>query len=120
MQGVTVTLTTVTVNGRDGYGNDATITSTRDVTGCAFVPQQTSESTQGAEEVIANAKLYLPAGTVVGHLDRIEYNGVTYQVQGNSSAWVSPFTASQSPVMVDLREVSGGSAHTVSAAGAGG
>jgi hypothetical protein len=112
--GVTVTYMTVTVAGQDERGNDVYATAETVLPNCAFVPQQTSEATQGAEQVIGNAKIYInpPEGLVPTPLDYILYNGKKYQVDGDSAQWVSPFTGVQSPVMLDLREVTGASAHT--------
>lgn len=122
MKGITVELIVKTVQGRDSYGNDQTISQSYQVDGCAFVPEQTSESVQGAEEVIANGKLYvqqqnLPFPGALQFLDAAIINGKIYQVQGETANWESPFTNTKAPLMVNLREVTGGSAHTVSEGG---
>jgi hypothetical protein len=114
--GVTVTYQAVTVGKPDDRGNDTYEAVNYTVNNCVWVPEQTSESTQGAEEIIGNAKLYLvpPDGVTPTPLDRILYSGHTYQVTGDPSQWTSPFTSLTTPVMLNLREVTGGSAHTSS------
>jgi len=119
VNGQTVTLLRATPGGTDRY-NDTVMTYTpEDIPGCAWVPGQTAEATQGAEEVTADAECYLPAGTVVSPLDRITRNNVTYEVLGAESDWVSPFSQLRAPVRVRLRSVQGVSAHSVSAGGGG-
>ena len=80
--GVTVTLRSSYVSGRDEYGNDVRQLTDSEVGGCAFAPGATTEDIQGTEQVTADAELYMPSGTVVTPEDQIVYAGVTYQVTG--------------------------------------
>lgn len=105
--GVVVTLISSAVTGRDAYGNDIRTTTTREVSGCAFVPGSTAEDIQGTVQVTADAQCYMPSGTVVTPEDQIAYQGVTYRVMGAPSTWTSPFTALAGPVRVDLKVVTG-------------
>lgn len=112
--GVTVTLRSSYVSGRDEYGNDVKQTTVTEVSGCAFAPGSgsaigTTEDTQGTDQVTAAAELFMPAGTPVTSQDQVVYEGVTYEVMGAPSSWTSPFTALRGPVMVRLRVVTGAS-----------
>jgi hypothetical protein len=125
--GVTVTYRSVTLAaGRDGYGNDTFDHSDHELDNVVFVPGQTTESAQGGEQVIGNAKLYVPqelfdsAGIAPGPFDKVLYNGHTYNIGGDPETWVSPFTTVRSPVSLNLREVTGGSSHTGTGALGGG
>jgi hypothetical protein len=112
MIGITVTLMSAAVTGQDDYGRDIYELTSQQISGAAFVPGATSEATEGTEQVIADAEIYLPPGTVVNPEDQIIVNGTTYQVTGRSSAWQSPYTQIQSPVMARLRIVTGAAAHS--------
>jgi hypothetical protein len=105
---------------RDAHGNALALYSSEPVSGCVFAPGQTSEATQGAEEVTSDDQVYFPAVIVISPLDRWEYPaGVTYEVLGAPSDWISPFSGNESLKRCRVRQVTGVSAHTV-AAGAGG
>ena len=119
MTGITVTQLQAAVTGRDDYQNDQTAFTSRQVSGAAWVPGATSEATEGTEQVIATGELYLPPGTSVTPEDQFTVLGETYQVFGHSSAWQSPWTGIQSPVMVRLRRVTGASAHSAVPGGDG-
>ena len=105
--GVTVTLLSSAVSGRDEYGADVRQLTSAEVGGCAFVPGSTAENIQGTIQVTADAECYLPAGTVVTPEDRIVYRGVTYHVMGAPETWTSPFTGLPGPVKVNLKVVTG-------------
>ena len=105
--GVTVTLRSSYVSGRNEYGADVRQLTDSQVGGCAFAPGGSAEDIQGTEQVTADAELYMPSGTVVTPEDQIIYQGVTYQVTGAPSSWTSPFTALRGPVMVRLKVVTG-------------
>jgi hypothetical protein len=108
MNGVTIVYLTAAVTGQDDLGNDVITWSASEISGCAFVPGATSEATEGTEQVRDDAGIYLPPGSKVSSpLDRIQYAGETWQVQGASSSWESPFTGARAPVLVPLRHVEG-------------
>jgi hypothetical protein len=113
MQGVTVTLIRVTRSGISARGNDVLLETPEEISGCAFQPQQTSEQTQGAEEIIASAKVWFPVGTPTPTFaDKVTYEGRTYQVDGLPKHFVSPWSGIQAPLQVELREVEGVTAHS--------
>jgi hypothetical protein len=118
VNGQTVTLSRPTQTGTDRYNDPVWTWTDTDIAGCAWVPRETSEATQGAEEVTFDAECYLPPGTAVSPLDRITRNGETFEVFGHVSDWISPFTQVRAPVRVRVRRVQGVSAHSVSAGGA--
>ena len=117
IHGVTVTLLNAAVTGQDDLGNDIYGFTASTVTGCAYVPGSTSEATQGTEQVIFDADIYMPAGTVVNALDQVLCNGVLYEVQGTPGAWNSPWSGIAGPVKCPLRIVTGATAHAVSGNG---
>lgn len=118
MNGQTVTLLRATQSGTDRY-NSAVLTYTPvDVPGCAWVPGQTAEATQGAEEVTFDAECYFPPGTQISPLDRVTRGGETFEVFGHVSDWISPFSQVRAPIRVRLRRVEGVSAHSVTTGGA--
>jgi hypothetical protein len=79
----------------DAYGNDDVrdwdaATSTP-VTGCSFQPLEGSgfseEVTVGRESVISRWVLYAPPDTDVLPTDRVQFDGVTYEVDGEPQRW---------------------------------
>lgn len=122
MQGITVTLVTVVKSGIDDYGNDVFSCTSADIDGCVFVPQQTSESVQGSDQTLASAKVYVPADLAtadsITFADQVIVAGRKYEVDGQPKTWTSPFTGITPWTELDLREVTGASAHV--GAGAGG
>jgi hypothetical protein len=117
VKGIAVTLHRYSSDGsRDAHGHAVATYDSEVVQGCAFKPGQTSESTQGSEQVTSAATIYVPPGTDASPLDRFEYPpGEMYEVYGAEDAWVSPFTGLVAPEAYLLRQVTGGSAHTSTA-----
>jgi len=119
--GQTWTLLQNNVTGEDGYGNDVTTPASSPLPGCVFQPGQTSEATQGADQVTYDARLYYPQGLTIGPLDKVqappELGSDIFDVQGDLSNWRSPFTQIPGYQMARLRRIIGGSAHTVSGGG---
>jgi hypothetical protein len=118
VKGIAVLLHRYSTDGStDAHGHPVATYDSEVITGCAFKPGQTSESTQGSEQVDAAATIYMPPGTDASPLDRVEYPpGEMYEIYGDENAWISPFTGTVSPEVYLLRQVTGGSAH-VSTAG---
>lgn len=111
-RGEYVTYMAASVTGVDARGNDVTTFTSSTVGPCAFVPGSEAEATEGSEQTTTGALLYMPAGTPVSPLDRIQrFNGEVYEITGESNAWASPFTGTASPVQVRLRRVVGATAH---------
>lgn len=114
MIGIPVTQLRAAVTGQDSRGNDIIGRTPEAVQALAFVPGQTTEATQGTEQVTANAELYLMFGATVSPEDQFELaDGTIWDVQGQSSPFSSPFTGAGGTVMVRLKRVTGASAHTV-------
>lgn len=118
MNGITVTLVHVTKTGINARGNAVYAETTEDIGGCAFQPGQTSEQTQGAEELIANGRLWIPIDeSQVTFNDKVIINGRTYQVDGMPKRYTSPFSGTSAPLQLDLKEVEGVTAHQSGGAG---
>lgn len=77
-------------NAQDTYGNDtpdwSSATSTT-VGGCSVQPQIGSEVTVGRETVVSRWLLYAPDGTDLLATDRVEWDGGTYEVDGEVQRW---------------------------------
>jgi hypothetical protein len=117
--GVTVTVVYNSPSGVDRWNNAVMAQTTEDVSGVAGVPMQTSESAQGAEEVLGSGQFYFKNG-LAGNLDYLSevlFNGKTYQIQGDPEQWTSPWSGLSSPLRVDVREVTGAAAHSSSESG---
>ena len=114
--GQTWTLMQRAVTSEDSYGNDVTTVTEIAMPGCIFQPGQTSEATQGADEVTYDARLFYPQGITIGPLDQVqsppELGSIPFEVQGALSNWISPFTQIPGYQMARLRQIIGGSAHT--------
>jgi hypothetical protein len=105
--GITVTLLTRAVTGRDADGNDVYGSTALAVAGCAFDPGGSVELVQGQDLVTTQPKVYLPAGTVVGALSAVIVAGVTYEVEGSPNSYTSPFTGWSPGIEVKLKAVTG-------------
>lgn len=77
----------------DEYGNDqrdwATATSTT-VTGCSVQPVLGAEVTVGRETVVSRWQVWAPDGTDLLATDRVEWDGSTYDVDGEVQRWGFP------------------------------
>jgi hypothetical protein len=84
------------------------LTETRvKVYNCVFVPAGSSESLAFQDQVATTDTIFMPAGTNVTALDAIEYNGDTYEINGEPSAWTSPFSGRVSPIRINVSRISG-------------
>jgi hypothetical protein len=121
--GQTWTLLRNAVTSQDSYGNDVLTTTSTPVPGCVFQPGQSSEATQGADQVTYDARLFYPQGVTISPLDQVqappELGSDIFDVQGDLSNWLSPFTQVPGYQMARLRRIIGGSAHAVSSGGGG-
>ena len=116
MIGVVANLLRAAVTGQDDLNNDILGYTVIPVSGCAFVPGQTEEATQGGDQVTSDAELYWPVGTVISPLDQAEYppgSGRIYAILGDPSNWTSPFSGNTAPERTRLRIVTGATAHAV-------
>lgn len=78
-----------------------------DVPGCLFAPQSTSEDNDGRTAVLVGARLYLPAGTILGSTDRVVIRGATYELDGEPSIWADPFGSGLDGIEAQVRKVEG-------------
>ena len=109
-----VTLVNRTKAGSDPYGNDLFSDVELTVTDCAVWPgfsvsvARTSDEQIGDRStVITGLTVMMPAGTVVRSFDRVRVNGRLFDVDGEPSEWISPYTNTSSGVQVILRAVEG-------------
>jgi hypothetical protein len=107
--GQTVTLIKRSVNGTDGYGNDTYGETTVKVSPCVIQPSGSTEDIQWTDEVATDLTVFMPYGTDVDAVDAVDINGVRYEVQGDVSSWVSPFSGKTSPIQMRVRKVTGAS-----------
>lgn len=105
--GVTVTVVSRTLTGKDDYGNDVYEDATFDVPFCSVQPGGTNETTQFTDQLSSEIVAYLPYGTDVEFLSALIVNGITYEVQGKPNVWESPFSGNTAPVEVRATKVSG-------------
>lgn len=76
--------------------------------GVAFDPGGSLEPTQdGRGSVVTSPRLFVPSASDVGPHDRVEVDGVTYDVEGTPGRWRNPFTGSTFPLVVNLKLVEG-------------
>lgn len=104
---VTMTLIKRSVMDQDAYGNDIYLETPVTVTNCVFTPAGSSESLNFQDQVSTSDTIFMPAGTDVGPLDAIEWNGNRYEVTGEISAWTSPFSGRVSPVRINVSKIAG-------------
>lgn len=105
--GQTITLIRRTVSGTDERGNDTYSESPEQIPQAVVQPSGSNEFTQFTDQVTTDLVVYLPFGTKVSPLDAIEVAGSRYEVQGDISSWVSPFSGNTSPIQVRLSRVTG-------------
>jgi hypothetical protein len=78
--------------GRDDYGND--IYGEVRVTSPAWLEQRNgSESTDARESSTANSWLFLPRGVSLAAVDRVEWDGRTWQLDGEPGVQPGGFVA---------------------------
>lgn len=78
------------------------------IEGCGFNPGGSVEPTEaGRNAVISQPEVYLPSDADVTAKDRLEVRGITYEVDGAPTAWVSPFTGWAPGTVAKLKVVEG-------------
>lgn len=60
------------------------------VTGCSFQPASGVEDINHRSAVGGPAQVFMPYGTDVTGLDRLVFDGDTYEVEGRPQKWLSP------------------------------
>lgn len=95
----------------DGHGNtvpDWDDTDETDVANCAFAPTQTPEDrAAGRQGVVITGTVYMPPGVPVPASARLVIRGQTYEVDGPSGEWNSPYRAVDIGLEVSVRRVEG-------------
>lgn len=83
---------------------DWTAATPHAVTGCSVQPAVGSEDQTNRDAVTITATLYGPADADIVHTDRVQYGGVTYEVNGPVRRWASGVL---DHIEVSLRAVTG-------------
>lgn len=105
--GKSITVVTRTVTGRDALGNDIYTETSTQVDGCVVYPRGSTELVQGQDLVTDSLTALLPPGTAITATDRVIVDGVTYEVDGQPSAWSNPFVSVADSLQVQLKVVTG-------------
>lgn len=105
-RGTTITVVRRIKSGTDSLGNDVWTEERTDVLGL-FNPGTSAELVQGQDVITTQPSVYLPTGTDVTAIDRVEIAGLSYEVDGLPVSWVSPFSSWAPGVEVKLRRVTG-------------
>lgn len=90
----------------DKFGN-RTAGAPVTVPGCVVYDTPGSEAVKGQDTVTYTATVLAPPGTVVASTDRVNVDGVTFEVVGEPVVWVSPYTGRSPGVQINLRRVVG-------------
>lgn len=98
-----------TPGGTDNYGDPIEgTTETVTLTGCGVAPRSSDDITdRGRQGVIVGLTLYAPHGTDLRYSDRIEVDGVLYEVDGEAGSWKSPLSSWEAGIEVALRRAQG-------------
>lgn len=109
MAGISVFRVRSTPGGTDADGDPvAGTTSSLEIDGCMVAPRQATEPTErGRAGVIVGLTLYAPLDTDLVHTDRIEIDGVLYEIDGEPGTWRNPWKPSHGGVEVALRRAVG-------------
>jgi hypothetical protein len=92
----------------DAYGNVVGSNFGDPVIVYGFLEQvSTLETEVDRDTTVTQWKAFLPNGTVIGPLDRISYNGATFEVIGAPATWYNPRIKLNSHLTVALRSVIG-------------
>jgi hypothetical protein len=89
----TVVVVRAGTSAEDEYGNeipgwnDPTETT---VTGCSVQPVVGTENLSGRDTVVSRWQLFAPDGTDLLATDRVEWDGDTYEVDGEVQRWGFP------------------------------
>lgn len=106
--GQTVTLVRRIPAGTDDYGNDTYTEVTENIPLCSVQPDVSTETIQFTDVVTSGITVFLPYGTDVTYLDAvIPADGIKYEIQGDPSHWVSPFSGHAAPIQVRATKVKG-------------
>lgn len=106
---MTITRLRVTEAEADDYGDAQTVTESRLELDDAFVAPRMSEGLDAASRsgVVIGLDLYLPFGSDVVYSDRVEVDGVVYEVEGEPGSWRQPWTRWEAGMVVALKRGEG-------------
>lgn len=76
--------------------------------GAVFAPGTTTELVQGQDLVTTQPTVYAPPGLPVATpVDRMQVDGVTYEVDGGGDVWTDPWEDAQVGQVIKLEAVAG-------------
>jgi SPP1 family predicted phage head-tail adaptor len=107
--GKMVTLRHRVVAGQDEYNNETYAFTEVQVGPCSVQQGHSGEEVAYTDRVTTDITVYVPYGTDVGYLDAIIVDDVEYEVTGDPSHWMSPFSGRSSPIRVFGQIVKGAS-----------
>lgn len=88
------TITVVVAGTTTDRGNNAVpdwspaaVTESPPITGCFVQPRSSSENTDGRDQRITGWQLFAPGDTVLSALDRVRWNDLTLEVDGEVGPW---------------------------------
>lgn len=98
-----------TPGGFDEYGDPVEGTTSRLTLTDAFTAPRSSEDNndRGRQGVIVGLSLYAPYGTDLVFTDKIEVDGVSYDIEGDPGYWRNPLTTWEAGVEVALKRSAG-------------
>ncbi|MCW2870890.1 hypothetical protein [Actinacidiphila oryziradicis] len=99
-------VTIVRPAGKDAFGDPLAGAVETDVAGCFVQPRTSSERTDMQDQVITGAVVFMAAGTDVLATDKVRFNGVVYQVDGEPRRWDDK-RGNRHHLEVDLKLVEG-------------
>lgn len=90
----------------DAYGIEVFTETAQTVTGCSLQPAEGKELL-GMQDLVTNRYLlFAPAGTSFDAVDRVEFNGQSFEVDGSPNEWCD-FMGRPHHTIVNLRQVTG-------------
>ncbi|WP_433145071.1 phage head completion protein [Actinomadura nitritigenes] len=95
-----------------GYGNAVTYgwgpDASRTTVEACVEPNGTGEATGGRDTVTVHIRVFLHPGTEVKATDRIEWNGRTYEIDGEPQRWPDPTGGGEHHVELTATYTAGG------------
>lgn len=77
------------------------------LTGCATAPRTASETDNRGSTVFIGLSLYADHDADIGPADKVEVEGLLYEVVGEPGRWKNPFTSRKAGLEVALTRVTG-------------
>lgn len=103
-----LTIQPMGASGVDEYGDAIPASLGDPVPAVGYLDQQSSvEHLNDRDTVVSQWVCYLPAGTAIGHLDHINFESQTFQVDGEPNSAYNPRTHQVSHIVCKLVVVSG-------------